>query len=128
MMTNTIDNVIDFLVESSDLSTILDTWRAQGITLFVIETSEAITVHSLIVPKGQRKQGTGSQVMEELVAYADEVGKRMELSPGLRDPYHGTTSQGRLVKFYKRFGFVRNKGRNKDFELSSTMYRPVRDI
>ena len=127
MTTNAIDNAVDYLVESSVLSTILDKWRAQGVTLFVIETSEEITVHSLIVPRGHRKQGIGSEVMEELAAYADEVGKRMELSPGLKDPYHGTTSHGRLVKFYKRFGFVRNKGRNKDFELSSTMYRPVRD-
>ena len=33
------------------------------------------------------------------------------------------TSQARLKKFYKKFGFVENKGRNKDFEISELMYR-----
>ena len=35
----------------------------------------------------------------------------------------GATSILRLKKFYKRFGFVENKGRNKDFQLSCGMYR-----
>jgi len=120
-----IDEALDYLLESVSLDQILDKWRDKGITVFVIESGDVITVQSLIVPRGARKQGTGTQVMQELVAYADEVGKRMEVSPGLKDPYHGTTSHGRLIKFYKGFGFVRNRGRSKDYSLSSTMYRPV---
>jgi GNAT superfamily N-acetyltransferase len=75
------------------------------------------------VPRADRKQGVGTAVMNELVDYADRVGKRIFLTPGLPDDRHGTTSRGRLVKFYKRFGFVENKGRNKDFTLSPGMYR-----
>lgn len=79
---------------------------------------------SIVVPKEERKQGTGTAFMEDLVAFADASGKTVELTPATRDDVHGTTSRGRLVKFYKRFGFVENKGRNKDFTLrSDVMFR-----
>lgn len=35
----------------------------------------------------------------------------------------GGTSVKRLTDFYKRFGFVENKGKNKDFTIRDTMYR-----
>lgn len=79
---------------------------------------------SIVVPKEERKQGTGTAFMEDLVAAADASGKIVELTPATRDDVHGTTSRGRLVKFYKRFGFVENKGRNKDFTLrADVMFR-----
>ncbi|MDC1446571.1 hypothetical protein N8344_01205, partial [bacterium] len=43
--------------------------------------------------------------------------------PGLLDKQHGTTSQSRLRKFYKRFGFIDNKGRNKNYEFRNLMIR-----
>jgi hypothetical protein len=36
---------------------------------------------------------------------------------------YGASSVSRLKKFYKQFGFVENKGRNKDYEISEAMYR-----
>ena len=123
-----VDRAIDYMLESVSLPQILDKWREQGVTVFVIESGDSITVHSLIVPRDRRKQGIGSRIMEEIIAYADQVGKRVDVSPGVKDPYHGTTSHGRLVKFYKRFGFVRNRGWDKDYGISSTMYRPVKGV
>ena len=61
--------------------------------------------------------------MKDLCDYADANNKRILLSPGYKDDHHGTTSHGRLVSVYKRFGFVQNKGRNKDFRISHTMIR-----
>lgn len=80
-------------------------------------------LHNLIVPKESRGQGVGSAVITELTNLADKHGARVILSPGLQDDRHGTTSRGRLVNFYKRFGFVENKGRKKDFRISEGMYR-----
>lgn len=34
----------------------------------------------------------------------------------------------RLREFYKRFGFVENKGRDKDYEISEAMYRPAQSL
>jgi len=92
-------------------------------SFFVYENKDLITLGMIEVPKADRKQGVGSSVMNELINYADQNGKRIFLTPGLPDDRHGTTSKGRLIKFYKRFGFVENKGRNKDFTLSPGMYR-----
>jgi predicted GNAT family acetyltransferase len=108
---------------SPELQNIIDKWTNQGITLFVYERDDKITLDSLIIPKEIRKQGIGTQIMQELINYADSVNKRIELSPGQKDPYHGTTSQNRLIDFYKRFNFLRNKGRNKDYSTTHTMYR-----
>jgi len=108
---------------SLELSAILNKWKSQGITLYVFENDNKIILDSLIVPKEQRKQGIGTQIMQELVNYSDSVKKRLELNPGQKDDYNGTTSRGRLVNFYKRHGLIENKGRNKDFTTNKAMYR-----
>ena len=110
------------------LDEILNKWRQLGITLYVFEKENIIIVDSIIVPKNQRKQGIGSQVMQEITNYADKNKKRIELSPGQKDDYNGTTSRGRLVNFYKRFGLIENKGRNKDFSTSKGMYRDPNEL
>lgn len=108
---------------SEQLNAILEKWRSQGVTLFVYEDNNAIDVDSIIVPKDRRKQGIGTQIMNEIVGYADQSGKRVELTPGQRDDYNATTSRKRLVNFYKRFGLIENKGRNKDYTTMKGMYR-----
>lgn len=108
---------------TNELDAILNKWQSQGIILYVYENDNKITLDSLIVPKKIRKQGIGTEIMQELINYADKVNKRVELSPGQKDPSHGTTSKNRLIDFYKRFNFLQNKGRNKDFTTTHTMYR-----
>ena len=111
-----------------ELKNIMDKWRAQGVTLYVFEHIDKIILDSLIVPKEIRKQGIGTQIMQELVNYSNKIGKRLELSPGQKDDYQGTTSKRRLVNFYKRFGLIENKGRNKDFTTNKTMYREPNEL
>ena len=72
------------------------------------------------VPKDAQGSGLGTKVMSELVDAADTEGSRISLTP---DTSFGGTSVSRLKDFYKRFGFVENKGRNKDFSTRNTMYR-----
>ena len=78
---------------------------------------------SIRVAKDARKEGVGSAVMQDITDYADAHGLRIVLTPGQKDDGHGTTSRSRLVKFYKRFGFYENRGRNKDFTISAGMIR-----
>lgn len=93
-------------------------------TLFLSADNGTMTIDMIEVDKAFRKRGIGGMVMDDVVAYADQVGLDIELVPGLQDDRSGTTSRGRLVRFYKRFGFVENKGRNKDFSRrSGGMYR-----
>jgi GNAT superfamily N-acetyltransferase len=79
-----------------------------------------LTLSRIEVPKGQREKGIGTKVMEEITKYADENGKRIILSPTKE---FGATSVDRLRAFYKGFGFVENKGNNKDFTIKELMYR-----
>lgn len=107
-------------------------WKDKGVRLYITEkefkdgygeTRKVITLHDIVVPKNKRKEGVGSRVMEDLTRYADRTKQNIELTAAQKDDFHGTTSKTRLVKFYKRFGFVQNKGRNKDFTTTQTMYR-----
>jgi GNAT superfamily N-acetyltransferase len=75
----------------------------------------------LVVPKNLRNRGIGSSIMREIIAYADHNGYRLILMTGTKDPHFGTTSTGRLKKFYKQFGFKENKG--KDYSISENMLR-----
>lgn len=94
-----------------------------GLHTFDVFTTSNNTLHLNLLIVGQKKNGSGTTAMEELISYADEKGMRITLSPGLKDDNFGTTSRTRLVSFYKRFGFVENKGKNKDFSISGGMYR-----
>jgi len=80
-----------------------------------------IKLYMFIIKKEDRKRGLGSEAMDRLTKFADQHGKRIILSPLDKDKHHGTTSRSRLIKFYKRFGFYENKG--KDFSISETMIR-----
>ncbi len=112
-------------IATGELDNIAGKWKTAipGLVLFVHEQDNRVVLSSLIIPKPLRNQGLGSKIMRDLTDYADSVGKRMELSPGLRDKYHGTTSRNRLVRFYRQFGFKQNKGRNADYSTSETMLR-----
>ena len=58
--------------------------------------------------------------MNDLCKYADKNNKTIILTPSNE---FGATSKKRLVDFYKRFGFVENKGKNKIFGIFESMYR-----
>ena len=82
-----------------------------------------IELDRIVVNEYSRNKGVGTDVMKELIDYADENGKRLILTTNQADQQLGTTSSGRLKDFYKQFGFVENVGENKDFRIKSNMYR-----
>lgn len=98
-------------------------WEDAGIDGFVSEKGDTITVSKIVVPETMRGQGAGTQAMRRLVDYADATGKHVVLTPSA--DFGG--DRARLVDFYKRFGFVENKGRNRAFSTSESMYREAPD-
>lgn len=84
-----------------------------------------IELSMIRVSKDAQRSGSGSSAMQDLINYADANDKLIWLSVADVNRQTGTTSRSRLEKFYRRFGFVSNKGRNKDFALSmyANMYR-----
>ena len=89
-----------------------------GLTLDMYRSAGGHVILSRIVVE-QRGQGIGSKVMQRIIDWADEGQDIISLTP---DPAYGGT-KSRLIEFYKRFGFVENKGRMKDYAISETMYR-----
>ena len=85
--------------------------------------SSDLKLDNIRVPKHLRKQGLGTSIMKEVINFADKSGLRLILTTAVKDPYAGTTSSDRLKRFYKRFDFVENKGRNKDYSISGNMLR-----
>ena len=85
-----------------------------------------IKLQMIAVDKDKQKAGIGTKALEMLTNFADTEGRRVVLTTGVKDPNFGTTSMSRLKNFYKRFGFVENKGRNKDFSISENMLREPR--
>jgi GNAT superfamily N-acetyltransferase len=76
-----------------------------------------IDLSAITVDKSAQRQGAGTGAMNDLAQYADARGLTIVLIPGVKDTGHGTTSRSRLVKFYKRFGFIENKGNKMDFAI-----------
>jgi GNAT superfamily N-acetyltransferase len=83
------------------------------------DASKGYTLNRIDVPKSQRNSGIGTQIMRDLVDAVDAQGATLKLSPS--GDFGGSVP--RLKEFYKRFGFIENKGKAKDFGISESMYR-----
>lgn len=87
--------------------------------LYTKEKDKSVMLTGFIVPYKMRNTGIGTRFMNDLIDIADENGYKIKLSPS--SSYGGNLN--RLYDFYSRFGFVRNKGKNKDFSHKESMYR-----
>lgn len=97
-----------------------------GLKAFLVHLAHGGDIKLASIIAGEKRQGQGTAAMEALCAFADAHRARIILTPGQPDDRHGTTSTARLKRFYKRFGFVENTGRRKDFSISATMLREPR--
>jgi len=81
-----------------------------------------MTLSQLVVPNDMRGQGVGTQIMQEILQYADQNGARVGLTPS--DAWGGNVK--RLEQFYSRLGFEPNRGRTRDFSTKESMLRGPR--
>jgi GNAT superfamily N-acetyltransferase len=94
------------------------------VNLSITGKGNTVTLNKIIVPEDQREAGTGSAVMQRVIEWADTNNKTIALTPS--KDFGGTVK--RLKEFYKRYGFVDNKGKNKDFEISEAMFREPSEL
>jgi hypothetical protein len=88
----------------------------------VTRVGDGMTINRIKVPQDARGQGEASKALKEVLRQADEQGLTVFLTA---DPVGaGGMSKAQLEAFYKRNGFVPNKGRNKDFSSQAGMIRP----
>lgn len=94
--------------------------RFPTLDFYVAVRSGSMSLDRVVVPKESRGTGLGTAFMKALTTEADQRKLVITLSPSTD---FGGSSVSRLKTFYKQFGFVENKGRNKDFAISDAMYR-----
>lgn len=109
--------------------------KYKGLELDISDSSKlygepVFELDTLVIPEASRGGGIGTQVMRDITKQADSQGAIIILKPdssvsGMRG---SKAKDKQLVEFYKRHGFVENKGRNKDFRFGgptqgTVMYR-----
>ncbi|MBU0593363.1 MAG: hypothetical protein KKH74_06450 [Gammaproteobacteria bacterium] len=108
--------------QSEKLDALRQRWLDSGVDGDISEKNGVITLSRIVVPEDERNAGKGTAAMQSLIEYADRNGQHIALSPS--SDFGG--NKQRLVKFYKRFGFVENKGKNRVFSASERMYRQAK--
>ncbi len=93
------------------------------VDISVYEKDGEINLSKIIVPKSDRNLGVGTKAMNDLIKYADDTNQKITLTPTA--DYGG--NKNKLIDFYKRFDFVENKGKNKDFSTRELMYRSPKE-
>lgn len=104
----------------NELDTIINKYEALGMVCWIyLRHNGSIHVASIKIPnKSERKKGLGSKLMSEIVILCDKYKLLCTLTPANTE-----TPMTVLLQFYNKFGFVPNKGRNKDFRFMETMIR-----
>jgi GNAT superfamily N-acetyltransferase len=78
-----------------------------------------VSIESVVIAQDERDAGKGTALMGELAGWANRNNLILSLHPS--SDFGGAVT--RLRRFYRRFGFVPNKGRNKDFRTRDAMIR-----
>ena len=86
--------------------------------------TKRVYLTGFMVPYSMRGKGLGTEFMEDLIKTADENGFKVTLTPS--SSYGGNVT--RLKAFYKGFGFVENKGNNRDFSHREDMYKDPKGL
>lgn len=87
--------------------------------LHLFQKDEHIEINTIVINPQFRGKGIASEIIEQIVAYANKRNMILTLTPN--DTWG--SSVARLKKFYKRFGFESNRGRNRNFKYMDTMIK-----
>lgn len=87
----------------------------------LIPYKEFIYLDFILIAENCRNAGLGTKFMKQFVALADLVNCPLALTP---DISYGASDEITLENFYKRFGFINNIGKDRDFSTMQTMIRP----
>lgn len=88
------------------------------LTISRMSDERYIILNKIVI--NNRNEGSGTRLMNDLCRYCDNTDKILCVTP---DTTFGASSVSRLKSFYKKFGFIENKGRHSDFMHRESMYR-----
>jgi GNAT superfamily N-acetyltransferase len=95
--------------------------------MYYDRSNGSLFLSDLYVKEEHRGTGVGTKVMNSIIKFADTENLPMVLIP---EPDDDNVSPKKLMDFYKKFGFIINKGKRMDYTFSmpfaTTMYRMPR--
>jgi GNAT superfamily N-acetyltransferase len=104
---------------AKQIGDILDKKYGSKIDADISGSNKGLTLDKILIEKENRNQGLGSSFLKDLTQYADSSQQPMSLTAA--GDFGG--SKAKQIDLYKRFGFLENKGKNKDYSISNNMYR-----
>lgn len=111
------DKSVNDLLESTNIKSIKEKFKDYFKKINIYEYNDKVSIDLIIT--NEKNQGYGTKLMNEIIDYCDKTNKIIILTPS--DEFGG--NKKRLIEFYKRFGFLENKGKNKIFDIFESMYR-----
>lgn len=103
----------------NSLNDIKTKYKNQTDQLNIFENKDnTISINNLVVKQNLRNKGIGQNILNDIIDYADKNSKTITLTPTSQ-----YLTKNRLTNWYKKNGFVENKGRNTNYSISDTMYR-----
>ena len=92
--------------------------------MYYDRSNGSLFLSDLYVKEEHRGTGVGTKVMNSITKFADTENLPIVLIP---EPDDDNISPKKLMDFYKKFGFIINKGKRMDYTFSmpfaTTMYR-----
>jgi hypothetical protein len=92
--------------------------------LDIYETATSLILSRIVLNKESRESGIGTQIMTDLINYADKNKQIIALTPS--SDFGG--NKNRLIQFYKKFGFKKNAGQYKHYGFKDDMLRYPRGL
>ena len=108
---------VNDLLESINIKSIKEKFKDYFKKINIYEYDDKVSIDLIIT--NEKNQGYGTKLMNEIIDYCDKTNKTIILTPS--DEFGG--NKKRLIEFYKRFGFLENKGKNKIFGIFESMYK-----
>ena len=111
------------LITESQLQTILENFVqldtddiSEDIDIELWENDDYLELTKILIPQNKRNWGMGTEVMNRIIQYSEQTNKPLYLTP---DTSFGATSINRLIRFYSKFGFKKNR----DYKVRHSMVR-----
>jgi len=119
------EHILSGAVSNLELSLISKYPQIDKLGMYMQSSNDGLYISDLYIKPEFRGRGIGSKIMRDITNFADKNDINIVLIPEPESLKKAAVK--RLVDFYKRFGFVLNTGKNKDYKLSDTfatnMYR-----
>lgn len=114
-----LNNFKDYVVLFPD-SKLQEDYHIEDFSISISNDKKYISLDKIIIK--DKNEGYGTKFMYDLCEWCDKNNKILTLTPS--DAFGGNIKK--LNKFYKKFGFIDNKGRKSDFNTRQKLYRPLK--